>query len=119
MARQGAQQFLVRTKARLLKELGQQQFNDWIDSGNPIRVVALGTKVWKGFGFNNRTPWFHWEMAAGGEFLITKFPHPSGLNHELNDAAFAREVATRLRRIAQGYIDSPAPSNPHHTLRQL
>lgn len=119
MAREGAQQFLVRTKARLLKELGQHQFNDWIDSGRPVVVVALGTKVWRGFNFSNQLPWFHWEMVPGGEFLVVKFPHPSGLNHELNDPEFAREVATRLRRIAWGHIDSPTPADPNHSLRQL
>lgn len=119
MARDGAQKFLARTNTRLLRELGQQAFNDWIDSGHPVTVVALGNKVWRGFNLPHKAPWFQWEMVEGGEFAIVKFPHPSGLNHELNDPDFAREVATRLRRIAQGHLDAPHPTDPHHSLRQL
>lgn len=100
-ARQGCGSFLTRTRFRLRKEMGPQGYSDFIDSGQEIKVVCLGTKVWRGFNLPAHADWFD-EVYEVDEFLMVKFPHPSSLNLALNDPAFARETATRLRRIAQG-----------------
>jgi len=119
LAREGVANLKGRMRVRLRLKLTPQGYNDWIDSGNPVVVVALGTKVWRGFDLPHKSPWFDLQLVDGGEFAVVKFPHPSGLNHELNDQRFAREVATRLRRIALGHLDSPHPTDPNHTLNRL
>ena len=117
-ARVACEAFLQRTRGRLRRSMGRHEFTEFIDNGPPITVVCLGTKVWKGFNLHSHANWFHPE-PVGPDFAMVKFPHPSGLNLELNDPVFARETATRLRRIALGNLDAPYPSDSHHTLRQL
>jgi hypothetical protein len=98
-ARLGANNFLTRTRFRMRKELGAQGYSDLIDQHKVFTVVVLGTKVWKGFKLPSYDAWFT-ERMIGDDFMLIKFPHPSGLNHELNDPDFARETASRLRAIA-------------------
>jgi uracil-DNA glycosylase len=105
-ARFGCQNFLTRTRFRLRKSMGRDGYTDWIDSGGTVEVVVLGTKVWKGFGLPSHANWFE-EQPVADDFRMVKFPHPSGLNLELNDVQFARETAARLRAIAMGVPYAP------------
>lgn len=107
-ARLGAMNFLTRTRTRLMKEMGSEGWGQFSLSG-VIQVVVLGNKVWKGFGLPRASGWFD-EQFVGDEFLMVKFPHPSGLNHELNDPEFVCQVSTRLRYIAQGLRHSKDPA---------
>ena len=114
-ARVGCNNFLARTRHRLMQEVGADVYHS---NRPPTVVVCLGNKVWRGFRLDSKAPWFHWEPVSD-DFLMVKFPHPSGLNHSLSDSEFVRETATRLRRIALGRIDAPHPTDPNHPLTLL
>jgi len=98
-ARLGAKNFLTRTRFRLRKDLGSEGYTKFIDQSRFLLVVVLGTKVWRGFNLPSHDEWFT-ERLISDEFMMVKFPHPSGLNHELNDPDFVRETARHLRSIA-------------------
>lgn len=102
-ARAQAGKFLERQRVRLRKELGQSEYNDFIDSGE-IVVVALGTKVWRSFRLPRNAEVFD-EQPVSAEFRIVRFPHPSGLNHQLNDSEFVANVQRRLREIGHISLD--------------
>jgi hypothetical protein len=96
--RQAARQFLFHTRRRVKTQLGQQGWGDFIDSGS-ITVVALGIKVWRSFGLPRSVRHFEECPLEDGEFKFVCFPHPSGLNHQLNDPIFREQVQMNLRRI--------------------
>lgn len=96
--RDAARQFLFHTRKRVKMNLGQERWNDFIDSGQRIEVVALGVKVWRSFRLPGGAR--HFERHQFEEdFAFIPFPHPSGLNHQLNDPLFRREVRMNLRRL--------------------
>ncbi len=91
--------FLGRQRLRALRQLGQVEYNNFIDHGHFV-VVVLGTKVWRAFGLPRDTDLFG-ELPIHDDFCMIRFPHPSGLNLQLNDKTLVEQVRTNLRRIGQ------------------
>lgn len=106
---QAAKDFLNRWRAVAYQQMGGWQGVEAFQSdGGRIKVVALGRQVWDTFGHESiSTLPRHPDMFAEGDveelFTLVRFPHPSGLNHQLNDHEFVAEVARRLKAI--GRID--------------
>lgn len=104
---QAAKAFLDRWRAVAYRQMGGWQGVEAFQrEGGRIVVVALGRQVWDTFGHDSiSTLPRHPEMFAEGEveelFTLVRFPHPSGLNHQLNDYEFVAEVARRLRAIGR------------------
>ena len=94
-----------------MNELGHPRWGEFTSSGEKIQVICLGSKVWRAFELPRTSDWFD-ERGLEDEFWMVKFPHPSGLNHELNDPMFVRSVSERLRYIAQGDRHGGNPVRP-------
>lgn len=93
-----AEAFLARQMDYLINQLGVEGSNTFFKVHNHIDVVVLGKKVWDSFELRGDMPMFGRSIRRPG-LKFHRFPHPSGLNHQMNDADFLRETSERLRRI--------------------
>ncbi len=98
-AKLGAMNFLGRTRLAARRSLGAERYSDFIDTGHFVTVV-LGAKVWRAFGLAETTEMFGSQFLAD-DFLMIRFPHPSGLNRELNDPKLFAAVCRNLRSIGK------------------
>lgn len=89
--REQAVQFIARQNDYLIAE----------NAGKVVKldVVVLGKKVWESLELNMETPIFGRVVKVGLRMRFHRFPHPSGLNHQMNDPKFLGETSERLRRI--------------------
>jgi hypothetical protein len=107
VAKDSAQQFTARQYDYLKNQLGGQRgMDDFIRAGNAVEVICLGRKVWEAFGLPNNTLYLKSYLRSQMGLKFYRFPHPSGLNHLMNDLEFLRETSEALRRVGC-IIDRP------------
>ena len=99
LGRDFAQQFIAREDDYLKNQLGPEGYTTFHTVRNHIDVIVLGKKVWDALDLWGSTPMFNRVVRARTGLRFHRFPHPSGLNHQMNDPEFVRETSERLRRI--------------------
>lgn len=62
-------------------------------------IVVLGKRVWESLDLRGDMPMFGFSLSH--MFKFHRFPHPSGLNHQMNDPEFVRETSHRLRQVGR------------------
>ena len=98
--------FIVLQDDYLKAQLTPQAYTDFHTLKNRIDVLVLGKKVWDALDLYGATPLFGRVIKIGAPLRFHRFPHPSGLNHQMNDPEVIREASERLRRI--GCINTQA-----------
>jgi hypothetical protein len=107
--RMHADAFLARQHDYLVNQLGVDGAEIFLQVRNHIDIVVLGRKVWDSLELHGDVPTFGRVVRARLGLRFHRFPHPSGLNHQMNDPEFLRETSQRLRRIGC-IIDQPTDS---------
>jgi uracil-DNA glycosylase len=99
VARMHAELFASRQDDYLRNQLSPSAYTDFHTLHNRVEVIVLGRKVWDAFDLPGTVPMFGRVVRARQGLKFYRFPHPSGLNHQMNDPEFVRETSERLRRI--------------------
>lgn len=94
-----AEIFVGKQRDYLYSQLGVEGAEAFAKVRNHVDVVLLGRKVWDCFDLSGDTPMFGRVVRSRSGLRFHRFPHPSGLNHQMNDWEFVRETSERLRRI--------------------
>ncbi len=94
-----AEIFVGKQRDYLITQLGVEGAENFLRARNHIDVVLLGKKVWESFNLRGDTPMFGRVVRSRSGLRFHRFPHPSGLNHQMNDWQFVRDTSERLRRI--------------------
>lgn len=97
MGRGAAQQFVSRQQDYVINRKGREgAARFWAE--DRMVVVALGKKVWESFGLTKHADLFDYMIVDPG-LRVYRFPHPSGLNHQRNDAVLMHLTAEKLREL--------------------
>lgn len=99
VGRQHAERFIERQDDYLKNQLGPEGYTHFHTLHSKIDVIVLGRKVWDALDLWGQTPMFGRVIKVRTGLRFHRFPHPSGLNHQMNDPDFVRETSQRLRRV--------------------
>jgi len=98
--REAALDFVQRQNDYLINQLGPKGAEDFHKVHNYIEVIVLGKKVWESFGLRGDASLFSSVRSRRWYIQFYRFPHPSGLNHQLNDPEILQAASQHLKRIA-------------------
>lgn len=89
--------FIDRHRTALVEELGEDGAREY-EINQRRTVLVMGSLTWKAFDLKKTVSLFGtapYKMV----FMMVRFPHPSGLNRQLNDPEILAETIRNLRLI--------------------
>lgn len=91
------QQFMDRHEIALISELGLKGAEEYLLNQRRT-VLVMSSLVWRAFDLPRPTKLFE-AKPFKQRYMMVRFPHPSGLNRQLNDPEIVREAIRHLRLI--------------------
>lgn len=91
------QQFQDRHELALINELGLEGAEEYLTNQRRT-VLVMSSLVWRAFDLPRPTKLFD-AQPFKKYYMMVRFPHPSGLNRQLNDPEIVQKASERLRLI--------------------